>query len=153
MVKRQFSNNRTLHVVSAGWCIAFLSQNSVSIWMLDLFLINICYIKNLCFFFLLHYHKRMQGEEKGKQDPETFGVTTLPVTLMSLKCNQTIYLPRYLFSVFSWGSVVYQYMPACGYWSYVWLFSFSVVENPLDMSKFLFFDWGFAFCLNADNRS
>lgn len=53
----------------------------------------------MLFCFLLHYHKRMQSEEKGKQDLETFGVTTLPVTLMSLKCNQTIYLPCYLFRV------------------------------------------------------
>lgn len=132
VAKRQFSSDRKSHVVLAGWCIDFPLQNSVSIWMSDLFLISICYIKNLCCsFFLFHYHNRMQGE-KWKQDPETFGVTTLPVTLMSLKCDHTVYLPCYLFSVFSWGSVVYQHMVVCGFWSPTcWLLSFWEVEELL----------------------
>ena len=41
----------------------------------------------------------MRAEEKGKQDLETFGVTTLPVTLMSLLCNQAIYLLCYFSSL------------------------------------------------------
>lgn len=54
----------------------------------------------------------MQVEKQGKQDPRTFGIATLPGTLMSQKCNQFICFPCYLFSlapgvVWSWGLILW----------------------------------------------
>lgn len=57
-------------------------------------------------------HKRMQAEKQGKQDLKTFGIATLPRTFVSLKCDQFMCLPCYLFSlapgaVWSWGLLLW----------------------------------------------
>lgn len=53
-----------LHCISARWCVTLLSEGSIFLWMLDLFLINICYIKNLCCFasFSLWWRDGSRGE-------------------------------------------------------------------------------------------